>query len=74
MKSSFVDNTETPDERPFPKLMRNTGGGVIVLFTSYLEGTVVAQPVGTNTLGKHRDNWVFETFVDFFGSVTLTEE
>lgn len=71
MKTTVIPE-ETKKELPFPKLMI-ANDGEIVLFTSLSEGTVIE--LGKNTqdkIGEFRRDWFCYLFVDFYGSITMS--
>lgn len=72
VKSELLKN-EKPAVKPFPKMMINQCycNGMVVLFQKEGKGVVVV-PYGAWKVGEYRENWDFEQFVDFDGSVTLT--
>lgn len=72
MKS--IVNDPAIKSKPFPKLMKSAAK--IVLFTSSGAGTVVAL-CGTGSIfkvGEHSNSLIMDDFVDFEGSVTLSND
>ena len=57
---------------PFPKLMISESTGVIVLFKSPKIGTVVFSGTSKNVAGHYERNWLKDCFIDYTGSVTLS--
>jgi hypothetical protein len=74
MKSVFKKQEDI--ESPFPKLMiwtNNLKLEHVVLFHSPKNGTVVhSKSPECKMLGKHSDGFLMEEFVDFNGSVELS--
>ena len=72
MKTKRTDLSEV-FEKPFPKLMKSRTSGVIVLMQCSGRGTVVhgvstkGRPVGSIV-----NNWTMSSFIDYKGSVELT--
>ena len=56
----------------FPKLMV-TRKGLIVLFSTDVKGTVIVGD-GYHTIGNWSDHWVSQDFIDYEGTLTLTNE
>jgi len=60
--------------RPYPKLMVNSNGAV-VLFRASGEGTTVfAKPDSYNIVGHYDSSRSMEKFADFVGSINISEE
>lgn len=60
----------------YPKLMKSTVNGTIVLFSSYKCGTVVSddgKPYN-ESIGYYCDGWSMANFKDYNGSVILTND
>ena len=60
-------------ELSFPKLMIGARG-VIVLMIKHGVGVVVCRNGSPHTVGEYADNWSMNTFEDYTGSVTITNE
>ena len=56
--------------KPFPKLMINKKG-TIVLFDTARKGTIISN---IPMIGMYDENWTMDDFVDFNGSVTLSND
>lgn len=67
---SYVSESESPTTKPFPKLMCK--GTLVVLFTDDSTGMVVTD--GMYGIGHYSDDWLYDHFSDFHGSVTLSSE
>ena len=59
-----------PPLHAYPKLMKSTTTGNIVLFSGHGVGTLLSQGI-TRDIGDWRDDWVMTNFENFHGSVTL---
>lgn len=70
MKS--IINGEQKSE--FPKIMLNQRNGLIVLFEESSAGTVLHDDTETYTIGHHSTNWDELVFVNFTGSITLSND
>ena len=60
---------ESSEEKKFPKLMIG-GGGIVVLFNTDCEGTVVGGKE-YESIGHYSIGWNMEAFKDYNGEVTL---
>lgn len=70
---SIVNNTSDIQSKSFPKLMASSAH--IVLFKSKRDGVVVARLKNASYyIGDHRDDWIEDSFKDFDGSVTLSND
>ena len=73
---AVINEKETPKQPEYPMLMKATGSGRIVLFTSYKTGVVVQ----TNEeaywpLGQFSTRWAEDgCFTPFQGSITLSND
>lgn len=76
IKTTIVSEKEA--EKPFPKIMRSTYNGVLVLFTDTGEGTVLhvddALCPGSDYLGKASESWAMHNFEDWSGAIKLTQD
>lgn len=75
MKSKITE-TAGPKNLPFPKLMKYEGrsGNVFVLMHSEGKGTVVHTTDFYYTIGKYSDEWNKLVFIDFYGTLTLSND
>lgn len=64
-------NQYTPKEKPFPKLMCHKITGMVVLFSCWEKGTVIANLPHYREVGDHADNWNMASFMDFEGEITI---
>lgn len=69
---SIVNKQSKPKE--FPRLMIQAETKLIVLFSSEATGTVVGQPTIDYSVGHHSKSFLFCNFIDFEGSVTLSND
>lgn len=70
---SIVSENDNNRCRSYPKIMYSTGH--IVLFESKRAGTVLNRlKSGSYSIGAYRDDWVYDSFKDFEGSVTLSND
>lgn len=65
--------TPTPQDREFPKLQRVKGFDTIFLMTSALEGVVVRNHSGCNSIGDRHTGIEPSALEDFVGSITLSQ-
>jgi len=70
---SIVNNSGVISDKKYPKLMISTKTGQIILFSSEKVGITINDIVSYSA-GKFGDNWISENFVDFQGTVTLSNE
>lgn len=63
---------ECKDRSEYPKIMINNSADIIVLFTDEAHGTIIHSL--KNTYGNYYDSWEIDSFKQFHGSVTLTQE
>ena len=71
-----VGEQKTQKEIPFPKLMINNNGG-IVLFEKNKNGTVIKRDpewCESDAVGSADSEWSMIGFTDFTGSITLQNE
>jgi hypothetical protein len=71
MKSK-ITKKETKN-RPFPKLMTASSGVIVLMVNGNGDGTVVSSTLG-HTLGDSSGGWDMEQFVDFEGTVELSND
>lgn len=71
--TSEIHSNDTQEDT-YPKLMRGTGTGIVVLFTTPQAGTIVASPSTDLNLGCHYKTWGVGSFEEFEGSVTLSNK
>ena len=71
MKVIIKDPSHNKKEIPFPKLMCSTHGK-IVYFKSPKEGVLLYDPNNTKTKWDYSEIWAPEKFVDFEGTITLS--
>lgn len=72
-----VNEKSKENELPFPKLMINKNKkDVIILATEKRSDNIIGDVVGGNRydIGHWSEFWDGERFVDFHGSITLTQE
>lgn len=67
--TTFPDNAE--NTKPFPKIMRSTRSGMIVLFEQSSVGTVIASGQSQWSVGARLTSWPDNNFEDYNGPVTL---
>ena len=67
--------TSLEDRKPeYPRLKISPYNGLIVLFSAPYTGTVLDPGESTTVKGEHSNYWAEkERFINFFGSVTLSE-
>lgn len=77
MKIELIDK----NEKPFPKLMVfNRDGQTIILATGIntiinaIIGVVVSSSNKDNIVGEYGNSWSTESFKDFEGSITLSND
>lgn len=70
----IVNDNQAPKERPFPKLMKNPATNAVWLMKSESAGTVLVE--GSSLFDTAEVSTVLYTqkFVDFEGSVTLSND
>jgi hypothetical protein len=56
----------------YPRLRVDRVDGTIVLFWDETSGIVVGKTDGSQPVGRRSDRWVTDAFLDFDGSVTLS--
>ena len=65
-------NPPTKMVKSFPKLMKSTECGRVVLFTSEREGTVVIDNIPITTpIGHYSNSWISSYYKDFNDPITL---
>ena len=64
-----IKDAEHVSELDFPRIMRCTDSGIVVLFETETEGTVIAGH--PKEMAKRLDNPSSHFFVDFYGEITL---
>lgn len=75
MGIKVVENKMELRKPEFPKLMRSRGSlGRVVLFTSSMVGTVLVQGAAEDPVGFQYTQWSPDSFVDYEGSLTLSNE
>ena len=67
---AVINEKETPKQPEYPMLMKATGSGRIVLFTSPTIGMVIH---GEDT-GIFHEKWATDAFTPFTGSITLSND
>lgn len=66
-----IEVTTHLEEPEYPKL-RISPGGLIVLFTSWGEGTVIRPNKNKeNYIGRHRTDWYGADFKDYTGEINI---
>lgn len=75
MLKSEVKNLSEKNELPFPKLMANDDGNVIILAIAKSNENIYGIVVGGGLwrVGYYSEVWATDSFTDFYGSVTLTQ-
>jgi hypothetical protein len=70
---AIVKEASQSKERPFPKLMRSTKTGAIIIATTGTWATLIFPGTGGGTVGCA---WTYESgnFTDFDGEVTLKND
>lgn len=71
---SIVNNTPIKQSAPYPKLMLNKNNGAIWLMLNGREGTIITRGSSLFVEGEHSANLDAKGFVDFEGSVTLSND
>lgn len=70
---SIVNETNNCNCNPYPKLMKSTNSGAIFLMKEDGEGVVIhGKTCGGLGIGTYRGRWNTTGFVDYYGSVTLS--
>jgi hypothetical protein len=70
---SVVNKNDNNRCRSYPKIMESTGH--IVLFETKRSGTVLNRlKDGAYSIGVYREDWCADSFKDFEGSVTLSND
>ena len=72
-----VKNARNKKEKPFPKLMEcinPSNLGLIVFFEKDGRGQVLNRGLGTYYEGYVSNVWLINDFIDFEGSVTLSND
>ena len=62
---------EQKEKETYPCLREGTNTGVVILFTSYNEGTVIYQGTKKFPIGYHDTNWIRGKSKPFIGKITL---
>lgn len=72
--TSKIENGEAVAEKPFPKIMRGTSTGSLVLFNKYECGTVIVCGSDSRnyTLGHRSNGWDMSYFEDIDYPQTIT--
>ena len=60
--------------KPFPKLMKHKGTDLIVFFSAPGCGMVLRESTASNSQGHGSNTWEPDSFEDFNGTLTLTNE
>ena len=71
MKSAIKDETNNLD---YPKLMKSKTDKRVVLFTERGEGVVVHEASGFYKLGSFVSGWDMDCFVNYQGTVELSNQ
>ena len=80
MKIEVIDKNEKPSES-FPKLMVFNGDGQTIILATGINtiinaiiGVVISSSNKDNIVGEYGNSWSTESFVDFEGSITLSND
>ena len=73
MKATISNNNKTK-KIPFPKLMRNINTGAIWLMFNESSGTILIEADSLYTQGEYSTTICILGFVDFEGSITLSND
>jgi hypothetical protein len=68
--SAFLEDQKRSE---YPRLKISTNLGQIVLFSAPCTGTILDPGNSASVKGEYCTHWLEEWFIDFFGSVTLSE-
>jgi hypothetical protein len=68
-----INENKLQGEVKYPCLMKGEQSGVIVLFSSLNEGTVL-NLTEDYELGHHSENWMMDNFAPFSSSITLSND
>jgi hypothetical protein len=71
MKSKIIETPKVEAEKPFPKLMVNDFGEVVVLFQEHGYWVPLS---GRTDIGKYSGGWAMEVFRDFNKSIQLSND
>lgn len=69
-----VNDNKINSAKPFPKLMKNTTTKAIWLMSSQSSGTTLVKADSLFKVGETSTNLFTERFVDFEGSITLSND
>ena len=68
---SRIKEVESKEEKPFPKIMKSSVTGKVILFQSPGKGVLVHGHSGAANIGEFHGYWEMSGFQDFDGEVTL---
>jgi hypothetical protein len=71
MKATIIEGTP---ESTYPKIMRSTHSGMIILFTEDRTGVVLAKGTTDRPNGHYRNDWCTDAFEAFVGTITLSND
>ena len=68
---SRIKEFESREEKPFPKIMKSSVTGKVILFQSPSKGVLVHGYSNAASIGEFHGYWEMSAFQDFNGEVTL---
>jgi len=71
MKSNKIER-EVKKKEEYPKLMKSTVTGLVLLMTKEGEGLVVFTEKTSRKIGEYDDGWDMRNFEDFNGTIELS--
>ena len=70
----IVNDNQVPKKRPFPKLMRNVNSNMIAMMVNPTTGVVIYKGGSSMRVGDYSEDLTKGSYVDFEGSVTLSND
>jgi hypothetical protein len=71
MGIKWIKKPESKKELPFPKLMKSSSSGAIVLMGQPRQGTVLHTGLGATPVGRYSSTWDMSYFEDYNEEFTI---